>query len=110
WRWPQRNLEGNAIDFFVQVSPNELPRRHAPNHWTLNPVAYDSSPADHPKTSKMQPCDGSVVSGPRDYGPKTERSKHLLQATLRRVLLLFSLLAAAFFAGFKPSRISTARR
>jgi hypothetical protein len=19
WRWPQRNLDGNAIDFFVQV-------------------------------------------------------------------------------------------
>jgi len=61
WRWPQRNLAGNAIDFFVQVLElgAVLPRRHAPDHRTVKkqikrpPAAaapYDASSA---KSSSM---------------------------------------------------------
>ena len=32
WRWPERNLAGNAIDFFVQVLGLSFNRCHAPNH------------------------------------------------------------------------------
>jgi hypothetical protein len=35
WRWPERNLDRNAIDFFVHVL-GLLPRCHVPNRRDLN--------------------------------------------------------------------------